>query len=208
MIEDGLERDVGVQAVAPVGLSRSQLMVSTFAIEGTFAAIALAVGWYGAWPWYESAVSLQGLLAGLVVGLALAAVVIAITHSSTSALAALRENFDRLLDAFAPLRARDLLLMSLMAGVGEEALFRGLLQTALQPSLGTGAALVGVSLAFGLFHCVSVSYVVYTFVLGLLWGGLALYTGELLAAVVAHAVFDAVALLYGALVLRPRRLQT
>jgi membrane protease YdiL (CAAX protease family) len=80
------------------------------------------------------------------------------------------------------------ILLALMSGVAEEALFRG----ALQPAIG----LVGASLLFGLVHFVPrrelLPWTGFTVAAGFLLGFLFDATGNLLAPVVAHVVINAV----------------
>jgi len=52
------------------------------------------------------------------------------------------------------------------------------------------------SLLFGLCHWISTAYVVMATAMGLLLGGLFLATGNLAAPMVAHALYDFLALLY------------
>ncbi len=90
-------------------------------------------------------------------------------------------------------RARlwEIVLVSLLAGLGEEMLFRGVLQ----PLLGIAAA----SVLFGLVHVGGRSFVgygVWASCIGGLFGALAVATGGLTAPVLAHAVYDALALAY------------
>lgn len=82
---------------------------------------------------------------------------------------------------------RDLLLVSLFSGVGEEALFRG----AVQPEFGIVAA----SIVFGLVHVgPDRRYLVWTawaLLAGFLFGALYIVTGGLLAPVIAHVAHNA-----------------
>lgn len=94
----------------------------------------------------------------------------------------------------------DLALLSLMAGVGEEVLFRGLVQAGLAHLIG-GAhgvwiALLVASIAFGLAHAITPTYAVLATLIGLYLGWLFLATDSLLAPIVTHAVYDFGALLY------------
>lgn len=87
-----------------------------------------------------------------------------------------------------------LAVISLAAGVGEELLFRGLIQGGLSGWTGEAAALVAASLLFGLAHPITQTYVVLAALIGLYLGGLWLVTGNLLAPIVAHAAYDFCAL--------------
>jgi membrane protease YdiL (CAAX protease family) len=108
---------------------------------------------------------------------------------------------------FASLSIFQLAMISILAGIGEEMLFRGLLQAGLAEMtaerFGVWVALAGASLAFGLCHYVSTTYFLITTLIGLYLGALFLWTDHLLAPIAAHALYDFVALMY--LVRRPAR---
>ena len=99
-----------------------------------------------------------------------------------------------------PLLARrsplELVLLAALAGVAEEILFRGVLQAGLARVLPETWALVVASAAFGLAHFITPTYAVLAGLAGLYLGGLFLLQGNLTAPIVAHAVYDIVALNY------------
>jgi membrane protease YdiL (CAAX protease family) len=90
----------------------------------------------------------------------------------------------------------DLALLSLVAGIGEELLCRGVLQPVLGRWLGPAFGLAAASLLFGLLHPVSWLYIVLAGLLGAYLGFLYLATGNLLGPIVAHALYDFVVLVY------------
>jgi membrane protease YdiL (CAAX protease family) len=87
-----------------------------------------------------------------------------------------------------------LALLALLAGVAEEALFRGVLQPWLSGRLPGWGALLLTSGVFGLLHWVSFTYAVLAGLAGAYFGLLLLLTGSLLPPIVAHAAYDLVAL--------------
>jgi membrane protease YdiL (CAAX protease family) len=95
-----------------------------------------------------------------------------------------------LVPMFAPLSLPELAAISVLAGLGEEIFFRG----AMQPALGWPAATV----AFGLAHVTRRSWALAVWALGAGAGlaALAIVTEGLLAPIVAHAVYDFVALVW------------
>jgi membrane protease YdiL (CAAX protease family) len=99
---------------------------------------------------------------------------------------------------FAGARLWELAAVSLAAGLGEELLFRGLLQDGLAGWLGAPygqpLGLFVASLLFGLAHPLSAGYVVLAGLNGAYLGGLMIATGSLWPPVVAHAVYDLLAL--------------
>ena len=92
---------------------------------------------------------------------------------------------------FEHVRIWHILVISALAGVAEELLFRGVLQ----PLIGLPAA----SLVFGAVHVGGrgfVGYGIWAACIGALFGWLMMGTGGLVAPIVAHAVYDALALAY------------
>lgn len=84
-----------------------------------------------------------------------------------------------------------IVMVSALAGAGEELLFRGVIQ----PLVGLPAA----SLVFGAVHVGGRSFIGYgawAACIGALFGWLMVATGGLVAPIVAHAVYDALALAY------------
>jgi membrane protease YdiL (CAAX protease family) len=102
--------------------------------------------------------------------------------------------YENVVPRLASTSAFGLLLISLAAGVCEEALFRGVLQTALADMTGPVAALAAVSLLFGLLHPVSPIYILLAASLGAYLGGLLIVTGNLFVPIVVHAAYDFVAI--------------
>ncbi len=117
---------------------------------------------------------------GLLVGVGMAVLIWPVFRHLPSAQAVLHR-LDAVL-GFGRLSAGDIVLISLSAGVGEEVLFRGVLQ----PDLGLWFTAV----VFGLLHPLSWWYVVYATGAGLVLGGLVLLTEGLLASIVCHTVVD------------------
>jgi len=87
-----------------------------------------------------------------------------------------------------------LVLLSFMAGIGEEVLFRGVIQAGLADRLPAWLAVGIAALLFGAAHWVTMSYAVFATLIGAYLGILFLVTGNLLAPAVTHALYDAVAL--------------
>lgn len=89
-----------------------------------------------------------------------------------------------------------LLLLSMLAGLGEEFLFRGVLQSWLIIELGSGMGLVMASLVFGVCHWVTPGYAILAGVMGLYLGALMIFTDSLAAPAAAHVVYDFLAFLH------------
>ncbi len=89
-----------------------------------------------------------------------------------------------------------LLVVALLAGVGEELLFRGLIQTALTTYVAPVAALVLASVVFGVLHWLTPAYAVIASVLGAWLGFLFVYTDNLLVPILMHTLYDFFAFVY------------
>jgi uncharacterized protein len=87
-------------------------------------------------------------------------------------------------------------LIAALAGVGEELLFRGFLQTKLIDWTNAPIGLVLASLLFGAAHALSKTYFLLATLIGLFFGWLAVHYHDLVAPIVAHTVYDFVALTY------------
>lgn len=97
---------------------------------------------------------------------------------------------------FADCTIGDLAIIAVLAGLCEEILFRGVLQTALVGLVGVVGAILLTNVVFGIAHMLSIAYAVYAAVIGIVMGVLLLVTGNVFVPVVAHATFDFVALAY------------
>lgn len=87
-----------------------------------------------------------------------------------------------------------LVALSIVAGVGEELLFRGAMQGWLTQSLGAGAAIAIASVLFGLVHYVSFTYFLVATGLGLLLGTAYALSDSLALVMIWHAIYDVIAL--------------
>jgi membrane protease YdiL (CAAX protease family) len=101
-----------------------------------------------------------------------------------------------MLPLLAPCTVVDLFGISCLAGLGEEMLFRGVVQDALAGQLPWWAALLAAGALFGLLHAVTPAYAVLAALMGVYLGWLYLYVGDLLAPVVTHALYDFAVLLW------------
>ncbi len=98
----------------------------------------------------------------------------------------------------------ELLIISIMAGLGEELFFRWCLQggitSLLEPHFGrTLSIFIGIAIAsflFGICHWVNSIYGISTMVVGAFLGLGMIWAGTWLAPAISHAVFDFVALVY------------
>jgi len=166
-------------------------------VEGGQAVLALFLGWLLDLPvaatltWTWSAVG-AGLLATVPMLMAFFACI----RWPVGPLKKIEQFCEEILrPAFARLGLIELAGIAVLAGLGEELLFRGLTQPLCQRW--TGDPWLGLALAsviFGLLHCITLTYAILAALLGAFLGWLWLHTGNLLAPMVAHAAYDFVAL--------------
>lgn len=104
----------------------------------------------------------------------------------------------------------EMAIIALLAGLGEEMLFRGFLQAALVRWTASNAASVGwhgsalpawiaivvVAIVFGMAHAVNLGYALLAGAIGLYLGWLWMLTDSLTVPITIHAVYDFLALLY------------
>jgi membrane protease YdiL (CAAX protease family) len=135
------------------------------------------------------------------IGLGLAATVpmlvflIVALRSRWGPLARIRQFFDEVVrPTFLGCSTFDLAMISLAAGVGEELLFRGLIQAMLADRLGVGWGLFVASLIFGLIHAITPTYAILAGLIGAYLGGVWLIGGSLLVPAIAHGLYDFIAL--------------
>jgi membrane protease YdiL (CAAX protease family) len=89
-----------------------------------------------------------------------------------------------------------LAIISVLAGISEEAFFRGAIQGSLAGPLGVSGALVLASLLFAAAHPITWTYAIIVALIGAYLGLLWIWTGNLLTPMVTHAVYDFAALVY------------
>ncbi len=89
-----------------------------------------------------------------------------------------------------------LAVVSVLAGVCEEVLFRAVVQRGLAESFGAGVGLLASACLFGLAHSITPFYALVTGVAGFYLGTLWMLTGNLLTPIFAHALYDFLALVY------------
>ncbi|PQA86738.1 CPBP family intramembrane glutamic endopeptidase [Hyphococcus luteus] len=87
-------------------------------------------------------------------------------------------------------------LMAVCAGISEELLFRGLLQTWIAGFAPLAVAIILSNVVFGMLHMRTILYAVIAGLVGVYLGVLFAVTDNLLAPMAAHALYDAVALEY------------
>ena len=179
--------------------------------EATLAFLAVLLGWMIGQPPLEKVhVTPSALGLGLLAVLPLLGMLLASQHLPWRPIQEVRRVLDEVVvPMFKSCTWTELAAISLLAGLGEELLFRGVLQegtaqwtgdflphTPSAAMLGDWIALTSVAILFGLLHAVNAGYAVLAAVMGLYLGWLWMVTGNLTVPIVAHAVYDFLALMY------------
>ena len=106
----------------------------------------------------------------------------------------LSEEFIR--EWFSSCTVLQLALISLLAGIGEEMLFRGVIQDTLSAWINPLIGIILASLLFGLMHPITPFYVVLAALMGAFLGWIFIVTDNLLPAIITHGLYDFLALTY------------
>lgn len=179
----------------PIGSNSRYVLIG---LEFALIPVAYVLSWLSDVPLDGTVhLSLSQLLLGAAAALVPLGGVAAVIAFPRGPFASLVRLVDRLLvPFFRDWTPWEMLLVSLAAGVGEELLFRGVVQAALTrwTTAGTGLALAGI--AFGLVHFLSATYFVLASFMGWYLGWLWDWSGNLLVPMTTHAVYDFVVLLY------------
>ena len=185
--------------------------------EASLAFLAVFLGWlFDQSPLETLRLNRHAVLLGTLAVLPLLALLLGCEYLPWRAIQELRRILnDLVMPMFRNCTWVDLAAISLLAGIGEEMLFRGVFQAAMvewtgdilphtpaAAAVGDWIAIVTVAIVFGLLHAVTRGYVVLASLMGLYLGWLWMATGNLAVPIVAHAVYDFLALAY---LLRGRR---
>ncbi|MDF1816851.1 MAG: CPBP family intramembrane metalloprotease, partial [Verrucomicrobiales bacterium] len=155
------------------------------------AAVVLAVPFRELLPW-----RMEWLVIGLTATTPLIVLLIWLMKTSWQPVLEVRRFMEQaVIPFFGNLSILQLLLLAILAGVGEEFFFRAFLQTWLSGILGTVTGLILASLIFGVCHLVTPFYGIFATAMGLYLGGLMLYTGNIWPPVIVHILYDFIALI-------------
>ncbi len=171
-------------------------------VEGGMGLLAVGLGWLlDRHPATTIRFDLPGTLWGLAATVPLVGVLLVCVWVPIGVLRDLLRTIDRsVVPMFRRWRVAEMAMVAALAGLGEEMLFRGVLQNAVAGWVAgpygdwVGWALA--SLLFGVAHAISAAYAVLATAIGFYLGGLWIATGNLLVPVIAHAVYDFLALVY------------
>jgi uncharacterized protein len=134
---------------------------------------------------------------GVLVTVPMVAGFLLLVHLPWASLRQLRQQVESLIREMFPTASMpQFALIALLAGVGEELLFRGVLQTLLASWTTPLLGLMIASLLFGAAHALSKLYFFLATLIGVCFGWMVLFYQDLVAPMVAHSLYDFVALIY------------
>lgn len=186
------------RAVEAVDDSR-WVVVATLLCEGGLLLLALGIGWFlPTSPWAKLAWSWNAVAIGLAATMPLLLGLAIITWYPLGPFERLqRVTGELVVPLFRGCSVVQLLAISAMAGIGEEFLFRGALQSLVQHwGASPWAAMILVAVLFGAVHPITPLYAVLAGLVGAYLGWLLLASDNLLTPIVTHAAYDFGALLY------------
>ena len=140
---------------------------------------------------------LRAIVRGLLATLPMLVIFWLLVNSTWPMMRQLREQVQWLIDEMFPSRSiAQFAMVAILAGVGEELLFRGAIQSVLGNWTSPVIGLVITSLLFGLAHALSKLYFLFAVAVGAFLGWMTLKYSDLVAPMVAHGVYDFLALVY------------
>ena len=139
---------------------------------------------------------------------ATAPLVVLLLAFSSSDLPALRKFRDSQIEFLAQIGFRltplRITMIGIAAGLSEEALFRGVLQTVLDRHAPLVVAVVGTNVLFGALHARTLLYAMIAGLVGIYLGVLFSWRGDLIAPITTHALYDVAALALADRMIRAR----
>ncbi len=176
-------------------------------LEGSLAVIALWISAYGFYDRHQHLMKIDGLLLresflwGGLATIPLAGYLLFFHFVRLPFWQPLRDVVEQeLVPLFKRLTWFQVALVALFAGFCEELLFRWALQGGLQAwiggTIGAALGLLVASLLFGICHWVNKEYAMITFLVGIYFGLLMMWSGTFLVPAVSHFLFDWIAIIY------------
>jgi uncharacterized protein len=180
----------------------TSFVVAAALFEGGLAVLAVGLGWlFGIPPWETFRWTWRDFGWGALATVPLAAMLLVCLRLPLRPFAKILEFLDAaVLPLFRRCNLLELAGIAFLAGLGEELLFRSIVQGGVSVWVGKPAGpAVGLAVAaviFGLMHHITPAYSLMAGTIGLYLGILWLATGNLLAPMAAHALYDFFAMTY------------
>jgi membrane protease YdiL (CAAX protease family) len=177
---------------------RQTVVLLAIFVEGGLILVATVLGWLlGQPPLEYFAWDAKDALRGVAAAVPMVAAFLAMQTWPVGPLRRIRRFSEEVVrPLLAPCSVVDLFGISVLAGLGEEMLFRGVLQGAFARWSAPWLAVTAASLLFGLLHAITFTYALLATLMGAYLGAVWLWTGNLLVVVVTHALYDFLVLLW------------
>jgi membrane protease YdiL (CAAX protease family) len=169
------------------------------AFEGCLALLALGLGWLPGVqaPLQKIHWNARDAAWGVAACLPLLIVFLICVHWPVGPLVRIKQLSEEFIrEWFTSCSVPQLALISLSAGIGEEMLFRGVIQETLSAWIDPLTGIVLASLLFGLMHPITPFYIVLAALMGAFLGWIFVVTDNLLPAIITHGLYDFLALTY------------
>ena len=144
---------------------------------------------YPSWTWFGG-LGVRAIILGCVLGIAMYALPFYFLCTPRLRPVSMEVVMQNLRAMFLNLTWPQIIVLSVLAGIGEELLLRAWLQTWLHTKTGPWLAIFLASLVFGLLHFMNIAYVLITFVAGVVLGVAFYYSNSLILVATAHVVYD------------------
>ena len=166
--------------------------------ESSLLLVALVLGWLFDVPLLDiQAWSWKGLSVGLTSVLPLISLFFWLLQSQWEPCQNIRRIMNMVVKPmFEGFSILQLLIISMIAGISEEILFRGVIQGGLQALMGVPGAILLSAVLFGACHALTPFYFVLATLMGVYMSLVWLATGEILAPIITHAVYDFLVLIW------------
>ncbi|TWT29450.1 CPBP family intramembrane glutamic endopeptidase [Blastopirellula retiformator] len=183
---------------------------SVVKLEGALLVLAIFLGWlFGVSPWQSAswnaadpAAAAQAFGIGIVATLPMIGFFFLLRFNKSVASVELQRLMEtQVIPQFSRATIVELGAVAFAAGLCEEALFRGFLQSGFteiipDPFGGAATAILIVSVLFGLAHFLSLEYAAAATTMGCYFGLLFYWTGDLITPITTHFLYDWFALVY------------
>ena len=190
----------------PAADKRGSVFFYAIAFEASLGLLAVGIGWFiGYQPFTRiletclaGRILANEILWGLIATIPMMLIPAVCEFISWPPLQELKQLVQKFVSWFCGDRsAFHLAVISFVAGLGEELLFRGTLLEGLEPHFESMWLVLAVSsLLFGLAHSITPLYFLLATTVGFYLGVLVLATGSLIPAIVAHSLYDFLVLFY------------
>ncbi len=168
------------------------------AFEGALVLAGAALGWLMSPPaWSAAKWSVEAVILGAIWSLPLLVSLLFMRAWRGGVVGQLNRTVDQLLvPLFSGLNLWQFAVISTLAGIGEELLFRGVLQQLLAGWTNISAAIAITSVVFGLAHLITPLYGILAAAVSVYLGWLFVRYENLAVPMITHAFYDFVALVY------------